>query len=1245
MNSLFVLRCVLSSVSKENAKEYEDPKVFGINKEPPRATSVPFADRDKAISGVREESPYVRSLNGMWRFHWAEKPSDAPADFFGEEFNVSSWSEIAVPGNWQMQGYEAPVYVNLGNLSSPAQPPKTNPEWNPTGSYVRTFDLPEYWAGRRTILHFGGVQSALYLWINGQYVGYSQESMTPAEFDITPFVRPGTNRIAARVLRLCDGSYLEDQDQWRFSGIHREVMLISTSPVHIRDFSVRTDLDSQYRDATLSVRTHVRNSDAQPSQELSVAAELLDSAGQRIARIELGNASPKQGEEVVIEGGVPVTNPLKWSAEAPHLYTLVLTLTDSSGALVDVRRCRVGFRKVELKDEQLCVNGVPIEIRGVNRHDHDPDHGKVPSADWMLKDVLLMKQFNINAVRTSHYPNDPRWLDLCDEYGIYVCDEADIESHAFWSMFTDDPEWCDAFIDRVSRMVERDKNHPSVIIWSLGNESGYGPNHDACSAWIREHEPTRLIHYHPADDAACVDMLAPMYPAVDYIVELAENPNEHRPVIMCEYAHSMGNSTGNLKEYWEAIRKYKRLQGGFIWDWVDQGIRQRSIMVTPDLAHPSRPAFAVGKVARGHRERGLSDGYAVVPPLPGLNAAGQGITLEAWVCPTEEEGLNPYITKGNQQFALQQFGPKTLDFHIQDGSPVVLSAPVPENWLGTWHHIAGTYDGETLRLFIDGRFVAEKAHAGTADFSPYPVYIGRNPELMRTMRGTIDSVRIYGYALSEAELNDGNARAPKGALLWLDLNEFTVEAREWFAYGGDLGENPSDGTFCLNGMVSSDRVPHPCLWEYKKILQPVEVNLVNAETGALEIVNRYHFIDLSHLTCEWIVSTDEGVLAQGVIPTLTTAAGTRTAVQLPLAGTQRPAGIRSDLTVRFILSKPSPWATAGHEVAWSQFELPAREALPILSRREMPEVTLRESEGLTVVQGRDFRIMFDQLRGSIRSWRVGETELLVKGPSPSFWRAPTDNDRISGAEKRWRDSGYHQLIKEVSTVYFVQPSPHEVRGIVQMTLKGAKAKGQFRCVVTYTIHGTGDVVLRFECTPEGELADLPRLGLGLTLPKELTNIEWYGRGPHETYSDRKLGAPMGVFEELVLPDNLPYARPQEYGNKIDVTWATLTDDSGWGLGVIGMPTFQFTAHPYTTEALTEASHPFELMPEENVTVHLDWLTSGLGNGSCGPATLPQYVLNPAPWDFSIRLAGIGPNVPGIIQRSRYALPKSKDSEA
>ncbi|MFA6245275.1 MAG: glycoside hydrolase family 2 TIM barrel-domain containing protein, partial [Candidatus Hydrogenedentales bacterium] len=737
INSLMVLRAVLGAAPVENAKEYENPKVFGINKEAPRATSFPFPDRSSAIEGIREESPFVQSLDGSWSFHWAEKPADAPEDFYKVDFNVESWADITVPGNWQMQGYEAPVYVNLGNLSAPAQPPRTNPDWNPTGSYVRDFDIPESWDGRRIFIHFGGVQSALYLWINGQYVGYSQESMTPAEFDITPYVHPGNNRIAARVLRFCDGSYLEDQDQWRFSGIHREVLLFATAPAHIRDFAARTELDAQYQNSNLYVRTHVRNSGSEPADALTAKAEVLDVNGRKLACIELGRLSLKPGDEAVLEATASVVNPLKWTAETPNLYTLVVTLADKAGNPIDNRSCRIGFRKVELKDEQVCVNGMPIEIRGVNRHDHDPDHGKVPSIDLMLQDILLMKQFNINAVRTSHYPNDPRWLDLCDEYGIYVCDEADIESHAFWSMFTDDPEWCDAFIDRASRMVERDKNHPSVIIWSLGNESGYGPNHDACSAWIREHEPTRLIHYHPADDAPCVDMLAPMYPPVDYIIELAENKAEHRPVIMCEYAHSMGNSTGNLKEYWEAIRKYKRLQGGFIWDWVDQGLRQRSIMMTPDLAHPDRPAFAVGKVSKGHREKGLANGYVVIPSLPDLNLAGRGITLEAWVYPTEEAGLNPFVTKGNEQFALQQLGPKTLDFHIHDGSAVVVSAPVPENWLGVWHHIAGTYDGETLRLFLDGKFAAEKSHEGTMDFSPHPVFIGRNPELLRTMRGVI----------------------------------------------------------------------------------------------------------------------------------------------------------------------------------------------------------------------------------------------------------------------------------------------------------------------------------------------------------------------------------------------------------------------------------------------------------------------------------------------------------------------------
>ncbi|MCX5771050.1 MAG: beta-galactosidase, partial [Candidatus Hydrogenedentes bacterium] len=653
--------------------EWENPRLLHRNRLAPRASLVPFPDERSALVAAPDLSPWYMSLSGAWRFLWVDRPSKAPSDFHKPERSVSHWDEIPVPGSWQMLGYEKPVYMNLTNMSAPAEPPLTNPDYNPVGSYRRTFTIPDAWDGLRVILHFAGVQSAFYVWLNGREAGYSQGSQMPSEFDITPFLIPGQNTIAVRVYRWCDGSYLEDQDMWRFSGIHRDVFLYATPKVHVADFAVQTIFDSNYKDAALRVTGRVNN----PAPGGFISIRLFDSEG-RAVDVEGTTKRPLVARVFRFDG--KVTGPEKWSAESPALYTLLVTIEDRSGSVLETQAARIGFRQVEIRDAQLCVNGVPIYIKGVNRHETSADSGKVVTRDEMLRDILLMKRHNINAVRTSHYPNDPYWLDLCDRHGLYVFDEADLESHFYWDKFTKDPEWRDAFIDRAQRMVERDKNHPAVIVWSLGNESGYGPNHDAMAEWIHQRDPTRPTHYHPAGNGLATDIIAPMYPAVAEIVRLAQVPGETRPVIMCEYAHSMGNSTGNLLEYWQAIETHKRLQGGFIWDWADQAFRQTSITLTPDNAAAGRRAVVMARRVRGREGGGaIADGYAALPPAPELDITRGEITLAVWARPDRSAYPSPFIAK-DCQYALQQTPGGQLQFSVMQSGPATVTAPVPAEW-------------------------------------------------------------------------------------------------------------------------------------------------------------------------------------------------------------------------------------------------------------------------------------------------------------------------------------------------------------------------------------------------------------------------------------------------------------------------------------------------------------------------------------------------------------------------------------
>jgi len=478
-----------------------------------------------------------------------------------------------------MHGYGIPIYVNAG-YPFHSNPPFIAHDNNPVGSYRLDFDVPEAWTDRRVFIHFDGVESAFYLWINGKRVGYSQGSRTPAELDITAFVQPGQNLLAAEVYRWSDGSYLEDQDFWRLSGIFRDVSLFSPPTLHIRDFWVRCDLDEQYRDAVLMVTPVVHNYGSDVVEPHSMQVTVLDARERPVGDTpvmawSLPAIAAGQDRQTTLT--TRVRAPEKWTAETPNLYDVILTLKDRDGRVMEVEHCRYGFREVQIKHGQLCINGRPIIVKGVNRHEHDPDTGHAVTRASMIREIKMMKQHNINTVRTSHYPNQPVWYALCDEYGLYIIDETNIESHGIGydpdKTLGNKPEWLAAHLDRTQRMVERDKNHPCVILWSLGNEAGDGVCFRATSEWIHNRDSTRPVHYERAGEHPHTDIVCPMYAGIDRLVRYAER-NPSRPLILCEYAHAMGNSVGNLQEYWDAIEAYPALQGGSIWDWVDQGLRK-----------------------------------------------------------------------------------------------------------------------------------------------------------------------------------------------------------------------------------------------------------------------------------------------------------------------------------------------------------------------------------------------------------------------------------------------------------------------------------------------------------------------------------------------------------------------------------------------------------------------------------------------------------------------------------------------
>jgi beta-galactosidase len=1038
--STVFLLAITYGFSQEAINDWENPSVFQRNRRLPHATLTAFPDRESALKSDPQETPFVRSLNGTWKFHWVKKPADRIVDFYRTDYHDGDWETIPVPSNWQMHGFGIPIYTNIPYPFGQADPPRIPHDNNPVGSYRLKFEVPDEWRERRVFIHFAGVESAFYLWVNGQRVGYSQGSRTPAEFEITPHLWGKRNTLAVEVYRWSDGSYLEDQDFWHLSGIYRDVFLFATKDLHIQDFWIQTDLDEMYRNATLELDVSIQNF-SRREQNCSLEIQLLKADNEPFVQPEERSIRAAARDSTVYNFQIPIPDPKKWSAENPALYKILLILKDAHGAILEVVPWKTGFREVEIEGGQLLVNGVPILLKGVNRHEHDPDTGHALSEESMIQDIKLMKRSNINAVRTSHYPDDPRWYELCDLYGLYLIDEANIESHGMGyhpdRTLGNDPEWKEAHLDRTIRMVERDKNHPSVIIWSLGNEGGDGVNFEATSAWIHGRDPTRPVHYERAGERAHTDIICPMYPPPERVKAYGLK-DLNRPYIMCEYAHAMGNSVGDIKAYWELIYEYKHLQGGFIWDWVDQGLRKK----------------------------------------------------------------------------------------------------VPDEWI----------------------------------------------------------------AKSKSTSRSENTR---GEFFW--------------AYGGDFGPpgTPSSGNFCMNGLVAPDRTPHPSLYEVKKIYQSVHFRPGNLGEGEIDIINRFDFTNLREFECHWELKGDDEVISSGTLPPMNVAPGYGERIKLRLGKPSLRPGVEYWLNLGFRLKEDTLWADKGHEIAWEQFLMPWEAPPPAaIYVADMPELTTTETEDSIEISGERFGIRFSKKKGTITSFRASGVELVRSGPLPHFWRAPVDNDRGNGMPERcdiWRHAGRDRNVRDV---HIETLAPQAVRITVESTL----AANDSPYTTVFTVCGSGDVLIEGRFEPRGELPELPRFGMQMTLPPAFDSFEWYGRGLHETHWDRKQGARVGRYAGSVEDQFVDYSKPQENGNKTDVRWVALRDTRGAGLMAIGLPLLSVSAHHYTTEELMQASHSYKLARQPYVILNIDHKQTGVGgDDSWGARPRDWCTLWPQPYTYSYRL--------------------------
>lgn len=1024
--------------SEPTPKPWEDPTVFAINKEAPHAHFIPYVTEKQARTGDKWQSPLLQSLNGTWQFHLSQNPSERPFWFFKNDFDTRDWDEITVPANWEVVGFDYPIYTNV-KYPHAKTPPLIQEHYNPVGSYKRTFEVPQEWTGSDIILHFGAVSSCMNLWINEQFLGYSEDSKTPAEFNITKYLVEGSNTLAVEVFRWSDASYLEDQDFWRLSGITRDVYLQARGKQALKDFRVGSNLDDSYKNGLFSLEVELANQGS-----LTVEAVLSDN-GKVIKKFS------KTSKDKTLSFETEIADVKQWSAEVPNLYELIITLKNGN-EILEVIKQDVGFRRIEIIDATLRVNGKYVYVKGVNLHEHNDKTGHVQDKETMLLDIKTMKEHNINAVRTSHYPQPAEWYELCNKYGLYLVDEANIESHGFGAVHQGDfdkskhvaylPEWADAHLYRMNNVLQRDKNQPSIIAWSMGNECGNGKVFFDGYKMLKEKDPSRLVQFEQAESAENSEIKCPMYWQIPQMIKFAEE-TPVQPLILCEYAHAMGNSVGNFQDYWDVIEKYEIMQGGFIWDWVDQGLLTS-------------------------------------------NEAGE----------------------------------------------------------------------------------------------------------------------------------------------------------EYWAYGGDFGPDtvPSDGNFCNNGLVNPNRAVKPHLLEVKKVYQHIGFKAVDLNKGLVSIKNRYAFLNTSAFNFTWEVTGDGKTIDKGQLKNTDLAPGETKNFDIDFSY-QVEAGVEYFLTLKATLKEDLNLVDAGWTLAEEQFRLPFKEAKTTLSKANLPEIKLSWNNEVINVLGQNFSLEFNKKSGQMSSFKKGETEMLISGSIPNFWRAPIDNDFGNDLHNRsrvWRKAGENREVSKVSAEK-INKGTAKITMVFDLVNEEGTKIADYKS--TYTVYGSGDVVVEngFKMTRD-KLPEIVRMGMNLVMPRQFDQMTWYGRGPHESYNDRKTSAFVGLYSGNVADQYWAYLRPQENGNKTDVRWLTITDKEGKGLFFSGLPLLEVSAHHNIMEDFESLErtdgrqvpgidvinrHTTDVKPRELTSVNIDYMQMGVGgDNSWGYQTHDKYRLTEKQYKYSYRIKAI-----------------------
>ena len=970
---LVALLTLVLEASAQTTNDWENPHVLGINKLPYHATL--------QLPSKEKECKEIVSLDGQWYFHWSRKPEERPADFYRENYDVSQWGKIAVPGNWQMQGYGTPIYININypfvkaRPSVTAEPPQ---DWtayenrNPVGSYVQFFDVTKEMLQQNLILHFGGVHSAFYVWVNGKRVGYSQNSMSPAEFDVTKYLKAGKNKLAVEVYRWSDGSYLEDQDMWRLSGIFRPVQLWVRPQTHICDYKVTSDLNSDFSQATIHANISLCQTGKKAAKDLRVVFKMD-------GRELVGNVkSLLAGDTTTVALNLPLEHPRLWSAEKPNLYPFSIELQDMKGAVIEHFDYHLGVKKVEIVGEVFKINGKNVKLRGVNRHDHHPRTGRyVDDATYEL-DIRLMKQANVNFLRTSHYPDREYLYELCDRYGIYVMDEANHETHGYGYAnreMGEDPEFKDAHVDRATSLVQRDRNHPCVILWSLGNEGAVGPNIEAMYNKVKELDTTRPPFFD--SDHRYSDIYDDSYLYPDELRERAQRVTD-KPFMMREYAHAMGNSMGNLQEYWDVVYADSSICGLAVWDWVDQGIAK---------------------------------------PI--------------------------------------------------DGSPLRPSSKLQK------------------------------------------------------------------------------------------------EEDEFWAYGGDFGDKPNDGPFCINGLIAPDRTPHPHYYEVQYVYQPLKFVY---EDGNVRIINRDFFTDVDEyeITYDTIRYFNETLL-----------------------------------NVSARLKEDKPWAQKGLVVAREQF-VTKPSSFPTTLTGTPAES--RQEDGGVLVTTNQGSVMIDNT-GAITSWMLDGKQMLQAPLEPYFWKPENDNQGAAGFARRvavWQEAATQRTVHS----YRAEVDESTLKIVYDISLPiGADL------TLTYAFTAEGRIMVNMDYIPTAtDIPLMPKFGMRMRLPADYTDINYYGRGPWENYPDRKGSAFLGRYQMPLSDYMTEYVHPQDNGNRCDVRWFEIAGSSR-KLRIEGCQPLCIRAWDYGEEDLG-VGHPYELQRGKFVNLNIDLSVHGVGGtDTWGKRTLPQYTID------------------------------------